>query len=628
MDPARAREDHPRPQLIRDRWVDLCGPWRFAHDDADVGLDEGWPERPEALDRTIEVPFPPESPASGISDTGYHPVVWYARTFLAPQAAGERLLLHLGAVDYRASVWVNGRLVVTHEGGHTPFSADVTAALRPDGEQLVVVRAEDRPTDMAQPRGKQDWRPRPHSIWYERTTGIWQPVWLEPVPATRIESLRWTPDLARADVALRIGLRDSASATGRPGDAPLTARVRLTLRGEVVASAAFEVGAQRATVRLPLDRARIEHDRRALLWAPAHPNLLDATVTLLRGEQVVDEVHSYVGLRRVTMSSGRLRLNGRATVLRMVLAQNYWPQSHLAAPSGAALRREVELVKELGFNGVRIHQKVEDPRFLYWCDRLGVLAWGEMPSALDFDTDTVARLTREWLEVLQRDRSHPCVIAWVPVNESGGVPALESSRAQQDLVRALYHLTKAYDPTRLVVGNDGWEQPVTDVVTVHDYTSRGSDLRARYGSHEALAHTLAHTQPAYRVVLLPGTLHADAPVMITEFGGISFDPGAVAADREAFRDGSWSGYGGVRSPEHLLAGYRDLVTALLDSPAVVGFCWTQLTDTQQERNGLVTAAREPKVPAEQIRAVTARVSAAVPGDAVGEFAYGDYSQGE
>src|SRR3954451_12353194 len=280
MDPARAREDHPRPQLIRDRWVDLCGPWRFAHDDADVGLEEGWPERPEALDRTIEVPFPPESPASGVGDTGYHPVVWYARTFAAPQAAGERLLLHLGAVDYRASVWVNGRLVVTHEGGHTPFSADVTAALRPDGEQLVVVRAEDRPTDMAQPRGKQDWRPRPHSIWYERTTGIWQPVWLEPVPATRIESLRWTPDLARADVALRIGLRDSASATGQPGDVPLTARVRLTLRGEVVATAAFEVGAPRASIRLPVDAARIEHDRRALLWAPAHPNLLDATVTL------------------------------------------------------------------------------------------------------------------------------------------------------------------------------------------------------------------------------------------------------------------------------------------------------------------------------------------------------------
>src|SRR5215211_677657 len=248
MDPAPVRDAHPRPQLARSRWIDLNGKWRFGYDDQDVGVDEGWPERPEALGRTIEVPFPPESPASGVGDTGYHPVVWYARTFPAPQEPGERLLLHFGAVDYRAAVWVNGRQVATHEGGHTPFSADITPALRPDGEQLVVVRAEDDATDMTQPRGKQDWRPRPHSVWYERTTGIWQPVWLEPVPATRIESLRWTPDLARADVALRIGLRDSAPATGQPGDVPLTARVSLTLRGEVVAAAAFEVGAPRATV--------------------------------------------------------------------------------------------------------------------------------------------------------------------------------------------------------------------------------------------------------------------------------------------------------------------------------------------------------------------------------------------
>src|SRR4051794_30971109 len=250
-----------------------------------------------------------------------------------------------------------------------------------------------------------------------------------------------------------------------------------------------------------------------------------------------------------------------------------------------------------------------------------------MPAAYEFSTTTVQRLTREWLDVIERDRSHPCVIAWVPVNESWGVPALERAPEQEHLVRALYHLTKAQDPTRLVIGNDGWEQPVTDVLTVHDYTASGAVLRQSYGDHAALAHTLSHIQPAYRMVVLPGATVAGVPVLISEFGGISLDADDTDPSGGAFADAGWSGYGAVRDPARLLAGYRELVGALLDSPAVVGFCWTQLTDTQQERNGLVTADRRPKVPVEEIRAVTTRVSAAVPGDAVGEFAYGDYAPG-
>jgi beta-galactosidase/beta-glucuronidase len=323
-------------------------------------------------------------------------------------------------------------------------------------------------------------------------------------------------------------------------------------------------------------------------------------------------------VRSISASRDRLLLNGRPYFLRLVLAQGFWPESHLAAPDAEALRREVQLVKDLGFNGVRLHQKVEDPRFLAWCDRLGVLVWAEMPAAYEFSPITIQRLTREWMEVLERDASHPCVIAWVPVNESWGVPALERSAAQQDLVRSLYHLTKAYDPTRLVIGNDGWEQPVTDIVTVHDYTSRGAVLRQRYGDWEKLEHTLARTQPGYRVVLLPGAAREDRPVLISEFGGISLD----MDDRHG-----WRGYGAVRNADQLVQGYTDLVTALLDSPAVVGFCWTQLTDTQQERNGLLTADRQPKAAMERIRAVTTRVAAAVPGDAIDEFSYGDYGPG-
>jgi beta-galactosidase/beta-glucuronidase len=617
--------EHPRPQLTRPGWQELSGAWGFAFDDAAAGIGDQWPHRADVFDRVIQVPFPFESPASGIGDTGFHPVVWYRREVRVTARPGHRVLLHLGAVDYRAHVWVNGRAVADHEGGSTPFTADVTSALHGSGEQVVVVRAEDSPHDLRQPRGKQDWQREPHAIWYDRTSGIWQPVWLEQVPETRVRSLSWTPDVDNRSLDLTVRVRSD----GMPG---LRLRVVLRQHDRVLADDTYRVDGGELRRRIVLDGGDMSLGHSETLWAPEAPNLIDATLTLLDDSgAVLDEVGSYTALRSMSASRGRLLLNGRPYYLRMVLAQNFWPESHLAAPDEDALRREVQLVKDLGFNGVRLHQKVEDPRFLAWCDRLGLLVWAEMPAAYEFSTATVERLTREWLDVLERDRSHPCVIAWVPVNESWGVPALERSPAQEHLVRALYHLTKSYDPTRLVIGNDGWEQPVTDVLTVHDYTASGAVLTQRYGDRAALAHTLSNIQPAYRMVLLPGADVADAPVVISEFGGISLTTsgdgdGDGAADG-GFSDAGWTGYGSVHDPARLLAGYAELVGALLDSPAVAGFCWTQLTDTQQERNGLVTAARRPKVPIEEIRAVTTRVSAAVPGDAVGEFAYGDYAPG-
>jgi beta-galactosidase/beta-glucuronidase len=594
---------HPRPQLTRQEWTELGGSWQFAHDDADVGLDQGWCEREDVFDRVITVPFPPESSASGIGDRGFHPVVWYRRTFDAVRVPGGRLLLHLGAVDYRASVWVNGHLVAVHEGGHTPFRADVTRALAEHGPQVLVVRAEDPPADRTQPRGKQDWLERPHKVFYERTTGIWQPVWLEPVPATHVTSVRWTPQLDRNRLAVRVGIAG-------PRPAGLRLQVRLSLHGKLLADDSYAVTSDLVQRELALDPVAAAHHRREYLWSPEHPNLLEATLTLVVDGRAVDEVGSYVGLRSVACDGGRFLLNARPYFLRLVLAQNYWPDSHLAAPSADALREEVAWVKRLGFNGVRIHQKVEDPRFLYWCDRLGVLAWGELPSALAFDTATIGRLTREWLEVLERDASAPSLVAWVPFNESWGVPNLEDDPAQRDAVRALFHLTRAVDPTRPVIGNDGWEHLVSDIVGVHDYSASGAVLRERYGSEEALRRTLTRVQPYYRSLVLPERVEDGAPLMVTEFGGITYDPGS-----EDF----WNGYGAVRSAEELLARYTDLVAALLESPVVTGFCYTQLTDTAQERNGLLDEHRVPKVDVVALAAANRRASAAVPADAIAEI---------
>lgn len=585
---------YPRPQLVRPRWINLDGAWGFAYDDADRGLDECWQDQAEVFPRTIQVPFPPESPASGIGDPTYHPVVWYRRTFeVAPDEVTPRLVLHCGAIDYRATVWVNGRLVATHEGGQTPFSADITAALHPNGEQVIVIRAEDDPLDLAQPRGKQDWEVRPHKIWYERTTGIWQPVWLEPVNATRIEELRWTPHVDRTSLGLAVTL-------ARTDDAPLHLRVHLSLHGQTIADDEYAVRGRELEREIALDVGAGTMTSEQLLWSPHHPNLIEARLTLRRGEQVLDEVESYAGLRSVVVDRGHVMLNGFPYYLTLALAQGYWPESHLAAPSGEALRREVALARELGFNGVRVHQKVEDPRFLSWCDRLGLLVWGEMANAYQFSPTAVERITREWLAVLNRDYSHPCIIAWVPINESWGVPALARDPAQQHVVQALYHLTRALDPTRPVMGNEGWEHVASDILGIHDYSQEGQTLLERYGGRAALERTIREVQPGKRAITLRP--HPDeTPAMLTEFGGMTLPPP---------RGEAWFGYAISPDRAAFLAAYRDLVLAARSSSVLAGFCYTQLTDTGQETNGLLTEQREPKIDPRLIRAINSEPLAA------------------
>ena len=589
---------HPCPQLARAHWLDLCGSWRFAFDDNDEGLDGGWGESTEPFDRTIVVPFPPESKASGIGDTGYHPVVWYRRTFSADPGRG-RLLLHFGAVDYRARVWLNGQLVATHEGGHTPFHADVTAALRSGAtaEQVLVVRAEDRPTDPEQPRGKQDWQPEPHAIWYHRTTGIWQPVWAQTVPARRLGALRWTTVPSRGQVVL------DAELAGPASEARTRLDVRLRLGEETLAEQSVIVRGDGARLVLDLPAAHHGEDLDRLLWTPEHPTLLDAELTLTSAEGT-DEVASYVGLREVGVRDGRFTLNGRPYFLRMVLEQGYWPESHLAAPGDDALRREVELIKSLGFNGARLHQKVEDPRLLYWCDRLGLLVWGEMPSAYAFSPTAVERACGEWMEVLRRDAGHPCIVVWVPLNESWGVRNISAEPAQQNLASALYHLTKALDPTRPVISNDGWEHTVSDIYGIHDYTPTVPDLAERYRDEAAVGAVLAGAGPMGRTILL-GERAPGAAVMVTEFGGLGYTPKAGE---------KWHGYATLPDAQALARRYAELTGALLASTALAGFCYTQLTDTLQESNGLLTAEREPKIDPSVIRAANLRPSAAVPGE--------------
>ena len=602
-------ELHPRPTLRRARWTDLTGTWDFGYDDEDCGVLQRWfDERaPDgAFDRKIIVPFPPESKASGIGDTGFHPVVWYRRTFrLSPEDRAGLLMLHFGAVDYRAQVWVNGRLVASHEGGHTPFSADITSVLNDGPEQVVVVRAEDQPTDLRQPRGKQFWREELKAIWYHRTTGIWQPVWLEPIPRTAITEIRWTPDLDKFGVEVVVRLN-------RP--VPQGARLHVRLVGpedQLLADDDYQMARRelRRLIMLNLDRQMSAG--RAIYWSPHTPNLIEAEITLTDVDgNVIDRVESYYGMRTVEVRDRRVHLNGIPVFMRLVLAQNYWPDSHLAAPSADALREEVELAKAMGFNGVRIHQKIEDPRFLYWCDKLGMMVWGEAANAYVYDDQAAERLQREWLETVRRDYNHPSIVCWVPLNESWGVPNLDRSEAQQAFVKALYHMTKALDPTRPVIGNDGWQHAIGDIFGIHDYNADHNVLRERYGNRAALERTFRETRPDAFPLLSGGLDIGEEAVILSEFGGLSFNPDA---GRE------WFAYGRYENKDALLQRYRELVEALLDSEVLAGFCYTQLTDTEQETNGLLTAGRDFKLDPDDLRAINTRPAKAVPSEIMQAF---------
>jgi hypothetical protein len=580
---------YPRPQLRRSQWQSLDGPWRFSFDDT---LAWRIPEDISEWTHTIEVPYCPECPRSGIGDQGFHRAVWYQRDFdIDPQLleGGRRLILHFGAVDYHARVWINGVPVAEHEGGHTPFSADITFALEADGPQRVTVWAEDDPQDLEKPRGKQDWRLHPHSIWYPRTTGIWQTVWLEVVPRTFIGSLRWTPSVERWEIAL------SAFTAGLPSP-DLRIEIRLDCGPRMLAHDTYAVIGGEVHRRMSLSDPGIDDYRNELLWSPEQPTLIEAQIRLLCGDEVLDELHSYTALRSITVQREKIMLNGRPYSMRLVLDQGYWPETFMTAPSERALREDVVLAKSMGFNGVRKHQKLEDPRYLFWADTLGLLVWGEMPSAYRFTSRSINRLMREWTEALERDMSHPCIVIWVPFNESWGVPELSTTPAPRDAVAAFYHLTRTLDPSRLVVGNDGWESSATDIIGIHDYDCDPDHMHVRYGPEVTPKEVVDSRWTAGRLLTLDGFPHRGQPICLTEFGGVAYIPGGTD-----YRDPSW-GYSRALTQEEFTRMVCGVIEAARTTGMFSGFCYTQFADTFQEVNGLLYADRTPKIPIEAIAA--------------------------
>jgi len=561
------RPEYPRPDMVRAKWLCLNGTWDFAIGYPVTGETRGLP-RGEGFDKQILVPFAPESPLSGVGYPYFMDAVWYKRTFtVPPDWAGGHLLLNFEAVDYRATVWVNGRLAGGHDGGYTPFSLDITEFVKP-GDNLLVVRAADDVRSGLQPAGKQSTRLSSYSCFYRRTTGIWQSVWLEPVPETYIVRYEVLPDAANGSALVRVFF-DSAPAGG-------------TVHVEVILN-----GTPQASLSKKADRA-VAFDvklKDVALWDVGRSQLYDLKLKYERDGRVADALSGYFGLRSVEDRGRSIYLNGRPVFLRTVLDQGFYPDGIYTAPSEKDLVKDIFISQGLGFDGARLHQRLFERRFLYWADKMGYIVWGEFPDwGLDLaQPEAYLVFAREWTEALARDMNHPSIIGWCPFNERWG---------PQDprVIPAVFDLTKRLDPSRLVIDSSGGLHAVSpDIYDSHNYDQNPVSFKAAFDG-------LLKTPPEVYVNGGPGrnTPYRGQPYFVSEYGGIWWNPGQT--DQRAW------GYGSrPKTAGEFLDRYKALTEALLFNPAVAGFCYTQLYDIEQEVNGLYTFDRKPKFDPNAIR---------------------------
>jgi len=591
------RPEYPRPQFERSDWLNLNGSWQFEIDSGDTGAERGLLERP--LQSSITVPFCPESKLSGIENTDYLNVVWYRREVEIPsQWQGRDVLLHFQAVDYESTVWVNGQEVYRHRGGFTPFTCSLRGVAGPGEKAVIVLRARDLKHE-PKPSGKQSLKYGNYGCFYTRTTGIWQTVWMEPVSEVYLKRPRITPNVGRRRFSLEQPLSNN-----RPG---YQVRATLYWQGRELASETVAADADFAPqLELGVPEADVH------LWGPGEGNLYDLKIELLDANgAVVDQAKSYAGLRSVTIDRKAVKINGRPVFQRQVLDQGYYPDGILTAPTEQDLIRDIELSMEAGFNSARLHEKVFEERFLYHCDRLGYMVWGEFPDWGMWGAvaelhpkshDPYSSSVAQWLEELERDYNHPAIVGWCGLNETGPEKK-DQLVALDDLTRAMFLAAKTSDKTRPVLDVSGYGHRIaeTDVFDCHEYEQDPEKLKACF---ECLADDQAYFKNADRN--WSWTYHGQ-PYFVSEFGGIKWNP-SFAEEAEGVET-SW-GYGETpKSLEEFYARFEGQCRVLLENPHLFGFCYTQLTDTFQEQNGIVYFDRTPKFDLKKIRDTLTRKAA-------------------
>lgn len=569
------RSEYPRPQLRRgeDSWLNLNGKWEFEIDHGNSGVSRGMFRADAKYGREIVVPFCPESKLSGIENKDFMRCVWYRRQCaLKPEwdTAKGRVLVNFGAVDYFAQVWVDDDYAGGHKGGYAPFSLDITDKLKGAREFRLTVRAEDDVHSSAQPSGKQSYDYYSAGCHYTRTTGIWQTVWLEYVPNHYIKQVLLTPDVKNEKLSVRVRPEryyaegSELTLTVRDGDNVLRTLTAKANWGET-------------EIDVPMPGAT--------LWEPGKPYLYGLDVVLSAPGEPDDRIRTYFGMRSVEVTPKCVLINGKPVFQRLILDQGFYPDGIYTAPDDRELRADIERSMAMGFNGARLHQKVFEPRFLYWADKLGYLCWGEHAN-WGFDVCDPAVFTsfmEEWSEIVERDYSSPAIIGWCPFNETP---------RGYDTLGAIYRLTKRLDPSRPVIDTSGWShhitidgRPGTDVYDFHDYEQNAAVLAERIRPYSE------GKTPPHAPVTDAKAWFPDTPYFCSEFGGT----------RWAETDAGW-GYGvGPANEQEFIERFGSLVTLLLQDPDMCAFCYTQLTDVEQEKNGLYTYERQAKFPPETLR---------------------------
>lgn len=571
------RPEYPRPQMVRNDWLNLNGEWQFEIDHGRSGRAREL-HKSEQLESKINVPFCPESKLSGVENKDFMSAVWYRREFIVPEDwLSERVLIHFGAVDYDAEVWINGNSVGKHKGGYTSFTFDITSHVR-KGVNVISICAEDDVRTGLQPGGKQSSRFESYGCYYTRTTGIWQTVWLESVPKTYLKSFNVVPDPDNKCVHL------SASLQGNITEG-MTFTVKAMYDNRLSGEQTSKVSGNHLNLAVGVSDVH--------LWEPGIPRLYDLEFTLCQGDKCIDSVKSYFGMRTVTLTDNEILINGKPVFQRFVLDQGYYPDGIYTAPEDDDLRKDIELALELGFNGARLHEKIFEPRYHYWADKLGFLTWGEHANwGLNITSPMgLESFLPEWLEAVERDYNHPSIIGWCPFNETWD---WNGTKQDDEVLRIVYQATKLVDPTRPVKDTSGHFHVTTDVFSVHDYDQDPESFAAKFEPMKTDGETYVKHQNRQK--------YEGQPYHVSEYGGIWWDPKQV-------EEKGW-GYGNrPSSEEEFLQRYEGLTAPLLSNPRICGFCYTQLYDVEQEVNGLFTYHREPKFNAEIIKEINTRPAA-------------------
>ena len=585
MEKNTPRPEHPKPQFERKNWQNLNGEWNFAFDDQNQGEKNKWYQNRKLEDKII-VPFTFETEASTIADRSEHNYIWYQRNFEVEADSDQKVILNFGAVDYLTKVWINGSFAGSHTGGYDSFAFDISDFVNFEEENNIVVKVEDS-RSKTQPRGKQTYKKDNFLCWYTRTTGIWQTVWLEFMgQKLQFEKIKITPDIDQKEVGLEYKFKADDFKVEK-----YRIITKIKSEGQLINKFDFEINKKIHKYKVNLE----DKNNQIKLWSPEQPHLYDLEMQVYKNNEVVDQVNSYFGMRKISIDQDRIFLNNQPLYQKLILDQGYWPESLVTPPSDQALKKDIKLIKEMGFNGARKHQKIEDDRFYYWADKLGLLVWAEIGSTYEYNDQAVEEFSLQWLKIVKELYNHPSIITWVPFNESWGIEDVRQDKKQQNFTESIYYLTKSIDSQRPIIANDGWEHTISDIITFHDYVESTDKLRETYldGIENLLQNKKVFNDQEYidggKFLMANNYQYQGQPIIFSEFGGIAFQ------NKEGW------GYGEqVESKEELSQRMNQLLEIIRDADCFEGYCYTQLTDVEQEKNGLLDENRDFKLDLEKI----------------------------